>query len=61
MTKKLGCEAIIVIPENALPKKIEGAKKYGAKVILHGTTYQEAMEKVEEIASECELVRLSPF
>jgi threonine dehydratase len=60
-TKKLGHKAIIVIPENALPKKIQGAKEYGAKVVVHGTTYQETIEKLEELSLEHEGIMLSPF
>jgi threonine dehydratase len=60
-TKKLGHQAIIVIPENALPKKIQGAREYGAKVVVHGTTYQETFEKLEELFSKYQGIKLSSF
>lgn len=45
-----GVPATIVMPTNAPVAKVEGAKRFGARVVLEGTTTAERMAKAEEIA-----------
>lgn len=47
--KLLGIDAVIVMPENCNPAKLEGTKSYGAKVLLAGTLSSERDAKAEEI------------
>lgn len=45
----LGVDAVIVMPENVNPVKLEGTVSYGAKVILAGTQSSVRDAKAEEI------------
>ena len=45
----LGVDAVIVMPENANPVKLEGTMSYGARVILAGTLASERDAKAKEI------------
>ena len=45
-----GVPATIVMPTNAPVAKVEGAKRFGARVVLVGTTTAERMAKAVEIA-----------
>ena len=45
-----GVPATIVMPTNAPVAKVEGAKRFGARVVLEGTTTAERMAKAVEIA-----------
>lgn len=47
--KLLGIDAVIVMPENCNPTKLEGTKSYGAEVLLTGTLSSERDAKAEEI------------
>lgn len=47
--KLLGIDAVIVMPENCNPTKLEGTKSYGAKILLTGTSSSERDAKAEEI------------
>lgn len=51
----------IVMPTHAPEVKKEGVKKYGAKIILHGTKHEESQAKVNAIAKEENLLALSPY
>ena len=45
----LGVKSTIVMPEAASPAKIDATKGYGARVLLHGANFEEAMEMAKEI------------
>lgn len=51
-SKLFGVRAIIVMPENANPSKVEATRSYGAEVIFHGKDFDEAREYVERTAQE---------
>lgn len=57
----LGIEATVVMPEHAPAIKIEQAKRYGAKVLLHGETYDEALEYAKRLSFEQEKPLLPSF
>ena len=59
--KKLGIEATIVMPETTPLSKIQGTKKFGANVILHGNYYDEAYQKSLEIQKEQGQTFIHPF
>jgi threonine dehydratase len=61
MGNKLGVPVTVVMPENAPNAKIEGTKKWGAKVLLKGTTHDEAQALVDEISEIENLTKMHPF
>src|SRR5712692_10634461 len=46
----LGVKSTIVMPESASPAKIDATKGYGARVVLSGRTFDEAMIRAKEIS-----------
>ena len=48
--KNIPCE--IVMPQNASPAKVAATKSYGAKVVRHGSNYDESWNKAQEISKE---------
>jgi len=56
-----GLEAIIVMPENAPPAKVNATLGYGAKVVLHGEVVDEALRMAEEISREKGYPLVHPF
>jgi len=57
----LGIKAIIVMPEYTSVAKIQATRGYGAEVILHGRTYDDAYEKAVQIAEDKNAVFIHPF
>jgi threonine dehydratase len=51
-SKLFRTRAIIAMPENANPLKIEATKSHGAEVLFHGRDFDEAREYVERLAEE---------
>ena len=49
---KLGMPATIVMPRTTPQIKVDGVRKHGAKVILHGDTYDEAYERARQLEKE---------
>lgn len=47
-----GIRATIVMPTSASPAKVAATAGYGADVILHGASYDEAWERARELAAE---------
>lgn len=45
-----GVRAVIGMPENAIPVKVEATRSFGAEVVFHGKDYDEARTWVEEEA-----------
>jgi threonine dehydratase len=56
-----GIRAVVVMAENATPSKIEATKAYGADVVLHGTIWDEANEKAQELVKKEGLTYVHPF
>lgn len=47
-----GARAVIVVPEGSNPAKVESMRALGAEVRFHGRDFDEARERVEELAEE---------
>ena len=59
--KLLGVSAVIVMPENANPVKLEGTKSYGAEVVLAGLLASERDAKAAEIAESEGRTLIHPY
>ena len=57
---KLQVPAVIVMPETAVPSKVEAARSYGAECILHGDVHA-AFEKLHELQESRDLTLVHPF
>jgi threonine dehydratase len=49
---KLGIPAVVVVPENVVPIKAEGIRKFGAEVVRCGFTTKDRYEKATELAGQ---------
>jgi threonine dehydratase len=58
---RLGAPAVIVMPTTAPAIKIDGVKRWGAEVVLEGTTSIERRLRAETIASDRGLTMVPPF
>ena len=56
-----GIRAVVCMATNATPSKIAATRGYGAKVVLHGTIWDEANEKAKELVREEGLTYVHPF
>ena len=59
--RRLGLRAVIVMPEHAPTVKVERTRSFGAEVILHGETFDEAHSHAVRLAAEQGLVFVHPF
>ncbi len=59
--KKLGLDAIIVMPKTTPGIKVDAVKSYGAKAILIGDNYDEACEYATKYAREKKLDFIHPY
>ncbi len=59
--KLLGVKAVIVMPVHTPLIKINNTKAYGAEVVLHGETYDDAATMAEILAEEQGLYLIHPF
>lgn len=59
--RELGAPAVVVMPTTAPAIKIEGAKAFGAEVILAGTTSVDRRQRAEEEAAARGLTMVPPF
>lgn len=58
---RLGAPAVIVMPTTAPAIKIAGVKRWGAEVVLEGTTSVDRRVRAEQIAAERGLSMVPPF
>jgi threonine dehydratase len=56
-----GVRAVVVMAENATPSKIAATRAYGAEVVLHGLIWDEANEKMKQLAAEHGFTVIHPF
>lgn len=58
---RLGIPATIVMPERTPLVKVSATQKYGARVVLHGSVYDEAMAEALRIQAEEGQTLIPPF
>ncbi len=58
---KLGVKATIVMPKTTPQIKVDAVRSRGAKVVLHGDTYDEASAHAAKLVAEKELVYIHPY
>ncbi|HET7038467.1 MAG TPA: threonine ammonia-lyase [Gemmatimonadales bacterium] len=56
-----GIRAVVCMAENATPSKVAATRGYGAEVVLHGTIWDEANEKAQELVRTQGLTYVHPF
>lgn len=59
--RELGAPAVVVMPTTAPRMKIEGARSYGAEIILEGTTSLDRRKRAEAEANARGLTMVPPF
>ena len=59
--RRLGIPATIVMPERTPLIKVSNTERYGARVVLHGSVYDEAMARAMEIREVEGQVLIHPF
>jgi threonine dehydratase len=59
--KRMGTEAIIVMPLSTPKIKVNSVQQLGAKVVLHGDTYDDAYQYAKSLEKDNDLVFIHPF
>ena len=59
--EKLGVKAVICMPATTPILKVEATRAYGAEIVLHGDTFDDAFAKSLELQKEKEYVYIHPF
>jgi threonine dehydratase len=59
--RRLGIQAMIVMPRTTPGIKVESVRALGAKAILHGDTYDEAYGRAVDLAEEKGMVFIHPY
>ncbi len=59
--RQYGVRAVVVMAENATPAKVAATEGYGARVVQHGSIWDEANEKALELAESEGLTYVHPF
>ena len=59
--KKLGIKATVYMPYGASLPKVAATRNYGAKVVLFGATFAEALKAAQEQAKETGAIFIPPF
>ena len=59
--RQYGVRAVVVMAENATPSKIAATEGYGARVVLHGSIWDEANEKALELVEAEGFTYIHPF
>jgi threonine dehydratase len=57
----VGCRATVVMPLNAPLAKVEATRGYGARVVLHGTSYDDAQDHAHGLAEARHLTYVPAF
>jgi threonine dehydratase len=58
---KLGIKATIVMPKTTPLIKVDAVRSRGAKVVLHGDTYDDAAQHAMQLVEEKQLVYIHPY
>ena len=59
--QRLGIPAVIVMPKTTPNVKVEHTRAFGAEVILHGDTFDDARLFAQRLAAERDLVMVHPY
>ena len=59
--QRLGCKATIVMPRTTPQIKVDAVKAWGAKVVLHGDTYDEASTYSKQLVQEQGMTYVHPY
>ncbi|HFC7578223.1 TPA: threonine ammonia-lyase, biosynthetic [Neisseria meningitidis] len=59
--QRLGCRAVIVMPETTPKIKVDAVKSYGGEVVLRGVSYNDAYDYAMELAEKEGLTYIAPF
>lgn len=59
--QRLGIPATIVMPRFATPVKVANTRRFGAQVVLHGDTFDDARAHGLQLARERQLTLIHPF
>jgi threonine dehydratase len=57
----LGARSTVVMPLGAALPKIDATRSYGADVVLHGVSVEQALLRAQELAAETGAIFLHPF
>jgi threonine dehydratase len=61
IARRLGLNAVVCVSEHVPTVKIEALEKLGANVIVHGSSYDEAMENATRLQDQQGLTWVDPF
>ncbi|QNM96279.1 threonine ammonia-lyase, biosynthetic [Chitinimonas koreensis] len=59
--QKLGCRAVIVMPATTPSIKVDGVRRRGAEVVLHGDSYSDAYAHAMELVQQTGATYVPPF
>jgi threonine dehydratase len=59
--QKFGLRAVIVMPRTTPRIKVEAVAAYGADVVLHGDSYDEAHARARELERQCGMTFIHPY
>lgn len=59
--KLLGVKAVVVMPRNSVPNKMEAAKGYGAEIVLCGTSLNDRERTTQELIDKHGYTLIHPF
>jgi threonine dehydratase len=59
--QRLGLRAVIVMPQHTPTVKVERTRGFGAEVVLHGDTFDQARDRALQMAAEQGLTFVHPF
>ena len=59
--QRLGLRAVIVMPQHTPTVKVERTRGFGAEVVLHGETFDDARDRALQLAAEQDLSFVHPF
>ena len=59
--QRLGCDAVIVMPTTTPQIKVQAVRSRGAKVVLHGDSYDEALAHARKLEKQKKLTFVHPY
>ncbi len=59
--QRLGCRAVVVMPETAPAVKVDGVRRWGGEVVMAGATSEDRRRHAETLAAAQSLVVIPPY